>query len=500
MTDYTAKIAHFSVTGEYLTRVARDIFLSDMPSKAWRLLVTSLISDTPGEAEHVAAKLLDGKLKLIGDSASGIGATEDTDSAGYIKAAKFIYAGRVKVNGRWWQPRAEVTDVGPDDARYAMKKCGPVPTYMNTKGMEDFGRIRTEFYSQTGECVLDVTRKRGKQHYEDFVIFKPVGEPPAWWQENTTPTDALNAFLKAGNMLERESWSDTFGEIARNVKSENDDDDESLADESSASESPADESYTSESSASELSPSAKAAVAKANRAIIEARNAFIDAKYAEEDARRKAERDDIRKRVLDQVAQTNTGTIELRNHDGALVKIVPRAPFMNWALRRTPMKHLAPPWSPVSRSGMKLPLDDPYHTDWWLGAGLELDESVYGGDVQDAAFHTMFELQRKLGNFECAVIVAGDDVSGVIGKEIVVLPDLHPDRLEAMSKALAVITEAGGAMAHLAQVALERRIPIVMVPDACVRYRDGMTVTICPSDGMIDADMSERRSERDEIE
>lgn len=490
MTNATSKIAHFSVTGEYLTRIARDIFLSDMPSKAWRLLVTSLISDTPGEAEHVAAKLLDGKLKLIGDSASGIGATEDTDSAGYIKAAKFIYAGRVKVNGRWWQPRAEVTDVGPDDARYAMKKCGPVPTYMNTKGMEDFGRIRTEFYSQTGECVLDVTRKRGEQHYEDFIIFKPVGEPPAWWQENTTPTDALNAFLKAGNRLESESWSDTFGSIARNVKSEDDDDDESLADEPS----------TSEPSTSELSPSAKATIAKANRAITEARKAFIDAKYAEEDARRKAEREDIRKRVLDQVAQTNTGTIELRNHDDVLVKTVPRAPFMNWALRRTPMKHLAPPWKLVSRSGMKLPLDDPYHTDWWLGAGLELDENVYSGDVQDAAFHTMFELQRELGNFECAVIVTGDDVSGVIGKKIVVLPDLHPDRLEAMSKALAVITETGGAMAHLAQVALERQIPIVMVPDACVRYRDGMTVTICPSDGRIETDMSERRSGRDESE
>jgi phosphohistidine swiveling domain-containing protein len=97
----------------------------------------------------------------------------------------------------------------------------------------------------------------------------------------------------------------------------------------------------------------------------------------------------------------------------------------------------------------------------------------------------MFELQERLGDFACGVIVDAGDVSDEIGKEIVVLASLHPDNLDRMLKAKGVITEAGGAAAHLAQVAMEKNVTIMLAPGATTRYPKGTAVTLIPSEGQI---------------
>ncbi len=445
---------HFTIEGEYITRVARDMFLSDMPSKAWRLIVNSLVGGPEGTVEHVAGQVLDGKKKLTGDSHEGIYVADDEDAAEYIRMSKFAYAGRVKVDGTWWRPKAEVTGVGPDDAHYAMKKYGPL--LKGSSGMKIFGRLRIEYYAKTGDRVFDVMREIGRRTQEQFIIFEPCGEPPIWWKENTTPSDALKDFLKVGKKLDKESWSDRFSSYVDPDEDEN-----------------VDAEPTEEDIAAE-------------KADIERRHDFIDAAYAKEAAERKARHQLLRDAIIAQMTKDGSGMIDILDESGTLVVSAPRAPFMNWALRRTSLKHLAPPWETVCPSGMKLPLDDPYHTDWWLGAGLELDESPYGSDVDKAAHHTMYELHHQLGGYDCAVIVTGEDVYGTVGKEIVVAPDLQPDRLESISAAKAVITETGGALAHLAQVALERGIVIVLVPDACTRYKTGMRLSVKPSVGEIE--------------
>jgi phosphohistidine swiveling domain-containing protein len=97
----------------------------------------------------------------------------------------------------------------------------------------------------------------------------------------------------------------------------------------------------------------------------------------------------------------------------------------------------------------------------------------------------MFELQERLGRFEAGVVVDAGPVAGVVGKEVLVLPDLNSAHLPSMLKARGVITERGGRAAHLAQVATERGLTIMLVTDAVTRYPDGLRVELEPNEGRI---------------
>jgi phosphohistidine swiveling domain-containing protein len=172
---------------------------------------------------------------------------------------------------------------------------------------------------------------------------------------------------------------------------------------------------------------------------------------------------------------------------------VPRAPFMHWAFARMKMyESQLPPWQPVCPSGLKMQMDDVFHTDWIVGAGLDPQDRellYHPGPVGDAAMQLAHVLQDKFDRpSDVHVLVDGPHVSGVVhhGKRkqpspsgsIVVLPNLHPDFLITIDDAAGVITEEGGAVAHLAQVGRERNLPIVRVANARERYEPGIYVMI----------------------
>ena len=154
--------------------------------------------------------------------------------------------------------------------------------------------------------------------------------------------------------------------------------------------------------------------------------------------------------------------------------------------------------------------DDPYHTDWFFGATIHISETEeekehreawgigaefhydYHGPLSEAAFHEMFELQSRLGNFDAAVVVDAGEVYGEVGKDIVVLPDLQPDHVDKIVGARGIITQVGGRAAHIAQVALERNVTIMRVPDACTRYLVGTTLRLVPEEGKIDVDVKHK--------
>lgn len=172
---------------------------------------------------------------------------------------------------------------------------------------------------------------------------------------------------------------------------------------------------------------------------------------------------------------------------------VPRAPFLHWAFARMKMfEQQLPPWQTVSPIGLKMMNDDPYHTDWVIGAGLDPDDRsllYYPGPVGDAAMKLSHELQDKFDEpSDVHVLVDGPHVSGTIHHgtkkkpcpdgAIVVLPNLHPDYLETIADAAAVITEEGGAVAHLANVSRERNLPIVRIAGALNRFNPGDEVSV----------------------
>ena len=180
-------------------------------------------------------------------------------------------------------------------------------------------------------------------------------------------------------------------------------------------------------------------------------------------------------------------TIDLLDYDGNVVATVPRAPFLNYALWRTPMASMAPPWEAVSRPGMKSGADDPFHSDWFFGAGLTFENKYdYSGPVHKAAIHTMMEVQREYGRFQCAVLVSGESVIGTVGEEIAVLPNLSMDHYDEARMARAIITEAGGALAHMAVVMREQGVPIVLVANARKLYPKGTLVNINPQVGRVE--------------
>jgi phosphoenolpyruvate synthase/pyruvate phosphate dikinase len=71
-------------------------------------------------------------------------------------------------------------------------------------------------------------------------------------------------------------------------------------------------------------------------------------------------------------------------------------------------------------------------------------------------------------------------VTGVIGKDIIVIPDMHPSRLGVVLSASAVVTEVGGQLCHLAVVSREEGKLVMLLPDAQAVLRDGMRVCLVP--------------------
>jgi len=187
------------------------------------------------------------------------------------------------------------------------------------------------------------------------------------------------------------------------------------------------------------------------------------------------------------------------NHDGTEIRVpagsvkVPRAPFLHWAFARMKMfEDQLPSWQTICPPGMKMMNDDPYHTDWVVGAGLDPDDRAllyHPGPVADAAMKLSHELQDQFDEpSDVHVLVDGPYASGTVHHgckkkpspdgAIVVLPNLHPDYLEAIADAAAVITEEGGAVAHLAQVGRERNLPIVRIASARERFSAGDVVSV----------------------
>lgn len=195
------------------------------------------------------------------------------------------------------------------------------------------------------------------------------------------------------------------------------------------------------------------------------------------------------KRVREGVlAQCNSEMMDLHDHDGNVVASVPRTPFICYALNRTSLRDKMPEWRCVAESGMKMGYDCPYHSDWYFGAGFDDGPYTYIREsaVHDAAQYEMGSVQKAFGEFKCTVLVTGPYVWGVVGRDVAVLKNLHPDNLDVMLRSKAVITEAGGALVHLANVARERNIPIVLIQGARETFKRGMTVAISTESGEVE--------------
>lgn len=213
----------------------------------------------------------------------------------------------------------------------------------------------------------------------------------------------------------------------------------------------------------------------------------------------------MKARVLE---QTGDDFMELALDDGRVFQ-VPRLPFLHWALGNHG-RHLLPEWKWVAPFGLKMMNDNVWHTDWMLGAGINIwswhGRGSLGIDEDSAlvrgAWDRRYELQAEMLGFECAVLSGAGRVEGyVIHPEpnqglnlklgpdvyvshhkdvrVIVIPHAGPEYVQAAEEIRvrggAVITERGGAMAHLVNIGREQNMRIVRAEDAIKRYPGHMT-------------------------
>lgn len=459
----TVRRAHFRIDGEDLTQLARDLFLEDQPNRAWRLIAQGLMGGDSLDA--VARQVLDGDLKLVGNETDGIDAVPDTDSAEYKQRVRWLYAGRMRVCGTWYRPRAIVTQYGPGDAEWAFKHVGGLRDPGNELRINSVWVAgRTLAYGHTGDIVVVVRHKAGQFRVYDEgpdarasrMLWEPCAEPPHWWPELATPEAAFAAFEAAGRTLVCESYEKSH------FKAEDD-----------------------FARAPQLPRTAQPDVPAVPRLSPEDLHAALQRERDDAERQARAHRSLCamwRKTILER----NGGEmLDLTDVEGNVVATVPKRPFMAYALARTESKHLAS-WEPVCPQGLKLPGDSRAHTDWFVGMGGTLEDGYpYDSPLHRAATHTMFLVQEAVAGVSCSVLVPGPAVEGVVGQDVVVLPNLAPDHLPKLLTARAVITEQGGELAHLAQVALERSIPMVRMEDARTRFRPGMRVRVDATRGEV---------------
>lgn len=199
---------------------------------------------------------------------------------------------------------------------------------------------------------------------------------------------------------------------------------------------------------------------------------------------------------------------------------VPRPPFELWAVARSNGSHLVSQWRTVSPVGVKQGADDPYHTDWMLGAGLQPRDMHHGGGnshheaLSTAAYRARSAVEERLLGFKASVLLQGPPVRGRVhvpeGPDdlpeardedglppVSVLRSAEARWLEIAVATLAaggaVIVERGGEMAHLVvELRATDRGPIMQVGKARTLYKEGSVVDIDPSRGMVSLAEDER--------
>lgn len=181
-------------------------------------------------------------------------------------------------------------------------------------------------------------------------------------------------------------------------------------------------------------------------------------------------------------------------HEGRLYQL-PLAPFEHWALWRDlrdmgmERKDLLP-WTLVCGSGFKMLNDDPHHTDVMVGAGIALNAAYERAvDDDDIGFKLFchkseYNSLRRKGHSGEVIVLAGDGRrtgeayhaqpdKPVPPGCIAIIPRASVEYALALDNAAAIVTQVGGALAHVVVVGRERGAVVVALRGALATFRHG---------------------------
>lgn len=83
--------------------------------------------------------------------------------------------------------------------------------------------------------------------------------------------------------------------------------------------------------------------------------------------------------------------------------------------------------------------------------------------------------------YRAAVVASHGSITGIVGEDIAVLPDMSPKRQLEFMAARAAVAEVGGQLAHLAVVSRELGRTLMVLPGACTKLPPGTRVTLNPA-------------------
>lgn len=501
--------AHFTITGDFITEKARDFVLEKRFDRA----VKFLQDICPGMSLDQAFQILKGDKKLVGENDVDFVDDDDQDWKGELAA---MFSGMwITPQGRFMQPYAVVGSWGPEDMRHADRLTPEsdsvfIKHRLKPGGSEYMGRnlfyARDDRYDVAKMVALPAEVSRGIPDHEGkfAVLFSEERNVPALLiTVHKTAQDAVDAFLKDGQHLTHVGYEQQFPREIYKVRWDS---------RSMTQEAPL---VTTGFRLNNETQYDAATIARFRAMTIDAENREMAIGDYEEywriindtgagpnnriEAFTAAMR--LQPKLDEMVPEWRKAIIEQAGDKWLELEFagktyrLPRAPFEHWCLHRTAGRHLALPWVPVCSQGLKMLGDDPYHSDFLVGAGLAPDIMLRDKGFSDAVYQMRFAYVAKTLTGNCDVLSGAGMITGRImhpdrdseipADAIIVLPSASPSYLEVALKAAAVIVEQGGAMAHLVNVAREKEKLIVRVENARKRFPVGRQVTIDAADGTV---------------
>jgi hypothetical protein len=455
-----------------------------------------LLESLDGMTHDIAVDILRGKL-AVDDLGEGLETVpQDPQDPALLRHQHTLawqHAGLWRVGTDFFQPYARIVGFGPDDNDYAMREV--LGSDRDCWTLAQFQELRARFYMQ--------------RRSEDRVVFQPDGtavlferrpDPAFWLKVSTEPDAALKAFLALRRL-------DQQGTMPKGADTSHDPRYwrfyEALLDATKLSDVDINE--------VSMRTSERTALA----ALVPLQDRIIEAGWSREAAQAGDDRDatnlakealfnaneafklaKLRVRIRQQ-AETCGGFLQLAVKDpykGNYDLEVPAKPLLRWASRNWygVASGLAP-WAVICPQGMKMQCDNPMHTDWIVGAGLD-PAMAYNMEhpVNQAAWQYAVALSK--GNGEDFVRLAGKGKAvgrivfpapnaGVPDGCIAVVPNAGVDYEIAMLSACksgrgAVIAAVGGKLAHLATVARETEGRVALVENAMTAFTEGELVEL----------------------
>jgi hypothetical protein len=199
----------FTVTGESLTEIARDLFLEGQWRKALNLLVDGL----EGISHAQAIDVLMHRAKLTGQNVLDI--EEDKPTSDYLERVRFMYPPLLEIGQQYYVPSAYVTSYCVHDLEGPGRTGNrhlAMPSRNHWTGTQEASADkvwRSLYYARNPRTAYPVSLTlptgfhREAPSRERVVLFEEHPAIPFWMLASNTPATVLQAFLEGGGELER---------------------------------------------------------------------------------------------------------------------------------------------------------------------------------------------------------------------------------------------------------------------------------------------------------